>query len=90
MNNLIEERYLEVIVMNLWIKNIKNIDELDKPARDRIIRLYGIKALKTIEYYLYKIWNDKDYIYKVKGLNKKYLSEMNNFIISEYKRFLNS
>lgn len=55
-----EERYLEVIAMNLWIKNIKNIDELDKPARDRIIRLYGIKALKTIEYYLYKIWNDKD------------------------------
>lgn len=37
-----------------------------------------------------KIWNDKDYIYKVKRLNKKYLSEMNNFIISEYKRFLNS
>lgn len=37
-----------------------------------------------------KIWNDKDYIYKVKVLNKKYLSEMNDFIISEYKRFLNS
>lgn len=39
---------------------------------------------------LEKIWSDTDFIKKHKIQNEKYLREMNEFIVSEYKRFLDA
>ena len=38
--------------------------------------------------FLDKIWSNKDMIRKIKDANKVYLANMNDFIIKEYKRFL--
>lgn len=45
------------------------------------------KPLEWVEY-ITEIWNDKDKVLKVKAQNKKYLSEMNESISNEYKKFL--
>lgn len=39
---------------------------------------------------LEKIWSDTDFIKKHKIQNEKYLREMNEFIVKEYKRFLDA
>ncbi len=38
--------------------------------------------------YLETIWSDQEKILDIKNRNKQYLGEMNEFIINEYKRFL--
>lgn len=40
--------------------------------------------------YLSSVWNHPEKISEIKAKNELYLTEMNEFIISEYKRFLNS
>jgi hypothetical protein len=39
--------------------------------------------------YLKQIWEKPRYIESVKEYNKKYLDKMNEFVVNEYKRFLN-
>lgn len=40
--------------------------------------------------FLKKIWGNPDYISSVKDRNKVYLEEMNDYIVKEYKRFLDA
>lgn len=40
--------------------------------------------------FLEKIWGNPDYISSVKDRNKVYLEEMNDYIVKEYKRFLDA
>lgn len=50
--------------------------------------LFSSSKPKAWVEYLEEVWDNPDFLTKLKKQNKKYMTEMNEFIIREYKRFL--
>lgn len=62
---------LKIIAMNLWVRNIK---EIDNATKLRVFNLHGTKGLKMVEYYLEMLWNDKE----LQSLHNELVNIFNN------------